>query len=262
MNHIRFQGIGLNTHAQLLPLKPIDAIGIKWVRADEGSNATSLVAQVIKHYGTRPVLWLLGQTAQDWIADAKRIVAGGCHDIQVGIEPDAPWFKQLSPAEYSQFFLSIRKAVGQSVRLYGPSTSRWNPKYIQACIDLGCDFDGILSHLYWTRVEDMGAIYLECWRKWNLPFVCGEVGFVAATEGATYPDQWTPAEGFKALKSVLGWLPCAYYDGPNDNKDKTVGLFDKAPDGSWSVPSATYKAIVAPVPAPSPAPAPVAPDSA
>lgn len=244
---IPFSGPGLNTHAQLLPIAKIKAIGIKWVRGDAPPEEVTeaRVKGFLRHYRGMPVLWILQQKTRNAPEMAKKLRDWGVTDLEVGNEPDEPKFssdgRPWSAAKYGKWFASIRKAVGSSMRLYGPATASWQPDYIQQAIANGMQADGVTWHGYWKTINDLAWTAVECERRFHLPSVCSEVGF--SFDAPNYPLRAHPSDSYLDAKIKMGDLAWCYYDGPNANADKTVGLFEWN-GKDWETTTETYRRIL------------------
>lgn len=245
---VPFKGPGLNTHGELLPIDKIKAIGIRWVRGDLPPQAVTEqnVKAFLRHYRGMPVLWILQQKTPNGPEVAKKLRSWGITDLEIGNEPEEAQFSDnargWTAARYGKWFASIRSAVGTSMRLYGPSNGVYRPDYIQEAIDNGMKADAITWHGYWKTINDMAWTAVECERRFHLPSVCSEVALTS--KAANYPLRAHPADTFMDAKTKMGDLAWCYYDGPNANPDKSVGLFDW--DGkSWSIPTDTYRRMLA-----------------
>lgn len=245
----QFIGTGINTHAQLLPIDKLKAIGIQWVRADAEVNrlTEAKAAQVRKYYDPMPIMWMLDNRTWDWVGDAKKLYRAGIRHLEALNEPDGAWFLYLTPEQAADRFLEIRFAVPRSMKMYGPSCTTWNPDYVERFLRrIGPKYrelvDGISGHLYMRRVEDMAAVYLECQIRWGLPFICTETGLTPHNRAT--PEKRIAPDFFLEIRKQLGYLPVCYYDGPNGNADKTMGLFEWN-GRDWSTVTDTYRRILA-----------------
>ena len=246
---VPFSGPGLNTHGQLLPVDKIKAIGIKWVRGDMPPEQLTerKVKDFVRHYQGMPILWIIQQKTPNAPSVAKDLRSWGITDLEVGNEPDVAEFssdrRPWTAARYGRWFASIRAEVGSSMRLYGPATGVWMPDFVRGAIDNGMQADAISWHGYAKTIVDVAWTSSECERLFKLPSICSEIGF---GEGPNYPVKLHPALAFMESKRKLGNIAWCYYDGPNGNADKRVGLFEWN-GKNWETTTSTYDQIKAAV---------------
>jgi hypothetical protein len=234
---IPFTGPGVNTHAMLLPVDKLRDIGIRWIRADLPVREFDehRLKELLNHYRGMPVLWMLTQLSPTSVDDAKKLVDWGFTDIECGNEPDLDLFnpgrRAWTPEQYAHWFTSIRQAVGNRARLYGPVTCTWTPAYIQQAFDAGMRPDGMAFHGY--SVHNLADIADYAQSRWSLPTIVTEVG--------PHPNSGDVATAFMDLKNQMGERPWCWYDGP---KTDWRGLFDSRQyDKNWQ-PTPLYNEIL------------------
>jgi hypothetical protein len=246
-----FAGPGVNTHGQLLPIDKLKAIGVRWVRGDVPAeqNTQETVRAFVRHYRAvgMPILWILPQTATDPAAMASDFYHWGVTDVEVSNEPEQGIFNPLQKiwtgTQYGRWFAGISNAIGRKLRLYGPAVGSWDPVFIRDAIRSGMDAQGVTFHGYWRSPEQIEATMYECKGRFGLPAICTEVGFPANLGPTAYPFGGNSVASFLSMRKVMGSLPWVYYDGPNANEDKSVGLFEWT-GSDWSKTTATYDAIL------------------
>lgn len=243
-----FKGPGVNTHGMLLPINELRSIGVKWVRAEvipRDFNRESVV-KILDHYRGMPVLWILPQSQP--ASDARVLESWGVTDIEVGNEPEQAVFSPTgvpwTPEQYAKWFVDVKRSATKA-RLYGPATGQWLPDFVARAKAAGMTPTAVTWHGYWKTIPQVKSVFDECQAKFGLPSICSEVGFGTSLKtrwGRGYPAIGTPSESFAIARSTMKDLAWCWYDGPNANDDKTMGLFDWN-GSSWSIPTATYKNI-------------------
>ena len=242
-----FSGPGLNTHGQLLPVDKIKAIGIRWVRGDAAPDQVTeeSVKRFLKHYRGMPVLWIIQQKTPDAPKVALDLIRWGVTDLELGNEPERPEFSPdgtaWTGARYGKWFAAIRKSVSGRARLYGPATGVYLPDFNANAIRAGMKADFISWHGYGRDLAAISRVYGDVSKRFGKQSINTEVGF---GEGPNYPVKLHPADAFIAAKKLFGNRPWCYYDGPNGNADKRVGLFEWDPvRGNWEKVTETYRRI-------------------
>jgi hypothetical protein len=251
MNYIPFRSLNLNTHAQLLPVDKCIALGVQGIRADEaaGQVTEKKARQLINHYKL-PVLWMVSQLERDPIPSVRKLYRAGIRDIEAVNEPEnpEPGF-HLEPEEVADRCILI-KAKFPSVRVYGPSYGIWLPQLIDRFVKrieeqtgqhVSKTIAAISGHEYWSKIEYIPHHYLECMRRWGVPFYCTEVGFQPLPNWERYPVTIGQKEGIKQAKVALGNLPWVLFDGPEDGSNPGIGLFTGP---GWNQTTALYEDLV------------------
>lgn len=241
-----FTGPGINTHGQLLPVHRLKAIGIRWVRGDwEARELTQeRVKAFLKHYKGLPCLITLQQKTPNAPAVARNLVQWGATDLELGNEPERPEFSPdgtaWDGARYGRWFASVHKAVGGRARLYGPATGVWLPEFTAAAVRAGMRADFLSWHGYGRTLSGVKGVYTEARAMFGRESINTEIGFGV---GENYPVKLHPADAYIAAKKAFGNRPWCYYDGPNGNADKRVGLFEWN-GKDWSTVTDTYRRIL------------------
>lgn len=234
---IHISGMGINCHFTELPVRDLKAIGVQWVRVDLGGGPMRYesVKRVVDHYKDFGILWLIGNEDHDGVAEARLVASLGVTDIEVLNEPE---FTSVKPSQYASFFRRVRNAVGNRVRLYGPSINTWNrgKPYLDAVLDEGIPLDGITFHPYLVvtdRVEDMSGWVRQA-KSFGLPVIASEIGFTTKDPYRASGAGGSSLAGlFIRTKRALDGIPWCWYDGPNPPEDNDGGLFDFVPGGGF-----------------------------
>jgi len=238
----RIVGIGINCHAEMLPVDDLKAIGISWVRLDEPGpdNTYDRIKPLVDHYREFGQLWCIPQTARDPAAVARTMLAAGITEIEVFNEPD---FGGIPAKDYVKAFQSVRKAVGNSARLYGPELCTWETYryYLDDCARLGFQPDVLTFHGYHQGTAPHLAQWVNEAKSYGLPVVVSEVGFPNYLGPMAYRIKMTESLGtlFVKTRDALKGTPWCWYDGPNPPGDYDCGLFD---DGK---PNRNYREVQA-----------------
>jgi len=226
----RIVGIGINCHAEMLPVADLKAIGVSWVRLDEpGSNNTyDRIKPLVDYYRDFGQLWVLPQTVSDPAQVAETMVAAGATEIEVFNEPA---FGKIPASDYVKAFQSVRKAVGSAARLYGPALCTWETYryYLDECARLGFQPDVLTFHGYHQQTAEHLAEWVKEARSYGLPVVVSEVGFPNYLGPMAYRVKMTDSLGtlFVKTRDALKGTPWCWYDGPNPPGDYDCGLFDE-----------------------------------
>ena len=229
------RGVGLNVHAQKLPIARLKAIGIEWVRIDLQRKDWNRdrAQQLFKHYKNDfGILWIVYQDFPDPAAHALELMRMGVRDIEIFNEPK---MAGIHPRDYARKFKDVQQAVKGRARLYGPSLSTWTNEryYLNEAKAHGMKDFIPAVHFYWEGTPEETA---RKWRAQAPDAVCTEI---------TFPDDYRRQLGIKSIgeaflrsKKAFQGLTWCWYRGPNPDKVDT-GLFDW--DGAeFTRPNATY----------------------
>ncbi|MFI5386135.1 MAG: glycosyl hydrolase [Fimbriimonadales bacterium] len=239
----RIAGIGLNCHAERLPIADIKSIGISWVRLDlQGNQYTpDKLKGLVGYYRDFGQLWILPQTARDRIETAKTMIAAGITEIEVFNEPDRT---NITPESYAGIFQKIRAAVAGRARLYGPDVGTQSTDYLDGCIRHGAQFDVIAIHGYNQKSFPSLTNWTAGIKDYGVPVAVTELGFPTYLGKMPYRVKMRDSLGtlFLKTKNALEDTPWCWYDGPNPADDNDSGMFDWVPNRGY-VPNRNYRSI-------------------
>ncbi len=230
----RVDGIGLNVHAELLPVDRLKQIGIKWIRMDldEKHWTDEWGHRLLTHYKDFGILFLVAQDWERMATQAKKLVDWGVTDIEVMNEPIF-WKPRISPEEYAAKFASIRQAVGGRARLYGPAQGVHDPdekRFWEASLRAGLMPDVVTIHWYAGVAPERAKAYLDDAGEYGFPVIISETGFPQVLDGRPFRLKIGGSVGsmFLRMKRALVGETWCFYDGPNDTDPaRDSGLFDR-----------------------------------
>lgn len=237
-----FLGLGVNTHAEFLPVDKLIEAGVRWVRTDlaiEGmdwdlktwkSLSVENVRAHLEHYSPLPVLFILAQKSPDLEGAIAIHEEGGATNLEVGNECNIPDFNPdglaWTPEKYMEFFDRVSASAKKETKLYGPASSFVDVAYVKSCLDLGLgeQVSAVTVHGYGTPAAQLPAVISQLEVETGLQVIVSENGF------GGYPDV---KQGFVTAAEGMGFRPWCHYDGPETYANGGFFKFDEMA-GGWT----------------------------